>query len=38
MPLPFRKVFRRRPQRRVLMPFTFALSLVAIVAFVTIGL
>ena len=30
MPLPFRKVFRRRALRRFLLPFTLALVLVGV--------
>ena len=37
MPLPFRKVFRRRPVRRVLLPFTIGLFLIAFFAFSRIG-
>lgn len=31
MPLPFRKVFRNRSMRRVILPFTFGLALIAAV-------
>lgn len=33
MPLPFRKVFKRRAVRRVLLPFTLVLAMIAVVAF-----
>ncbi len=38
MPLPFRKVFRRRGMRRVLLPFTAALVLISVVAFSSMAL
>lgn len=37
MPLPFRKVFRNRGMRRVVLPFTFGLALVAAVFFTSVG-
>ena len=35
---PFRKVFKARGQRRFLMPFTFVLSILGIIALTSIGL
>lgn len=35
--VPFRKVFRRRGMRRVLVPFTLALAFLAVSVFTTIG-
>ena len=32
MPLPFRKVFKRRAMRRFLLPFTLALAVIGIAA------
>ena len=37
MPMPFQKIFQRPGLRRILMPFTFALLLLAFVIFALIG-
>ena len=38
MPVPFRKIAKKRGLRRVLFPFTAFLLLIGVTAFATIGL